>query len=128
MLSGILKKSPSHPLPDIVRRSAAAALFNLSCLTKGAQVPLHRRSAHGWAELGDLRLGEFADPRPNGVANGIDGGGGDYSHTLLEVPVRRNDCAQQIFDKGHRVVLPVVPSALRRLQSVIVVFLRLGNL
>ena len=91
-------------------------------------MPLHRRRAHGWAELGYLRLGELADPRPDGVANGIDGRGGDYSHTLLEVPVCRNDCAQQVLDKGHRVVLTVVPSALRRLQSVVVVFLRLGDL
>lgn len=115
MLSGILKKSPSHPLPDIVRRPAAAALFYLTRLAKGAQVPLHRRRAHRGAQFGDLRLGEFADPRSNGVANGIEGGGSDQGHALLEVPVCRDDRAQQILDKGHRVVLPVVPAALRRL-------------
>ena len=91
-------------------------------------MPLHRRCAHGGAELGDLRLGELADPRPDGVANGIEGGGGDQGHALLEIPVRRDDRAQQVLDKGHGVVLTVVPSALRRLQSVVIVFLRLGDL
>ena len=123
------RKGHSHtPLPDIVRRPAAAALFDFAGLAKGAQMPLHRRRAHGRAELGDLRLGEPADPRPDGVANGIERGEGDQGHTLLKVPVCRDSRARQVLDKGHRIVLSLVPSVLRRLQSIVIVFLRFGDL
>ena len=90
----------------------------------------HGGFAQGRAQFHEVRFCDFSHLTVGGPADCFKGGEfcSHQLHPFLKFPVGGQNGAQEIFDKGGGVFLPLVPALLTPLQSVIIEILILGNL
>ena len=105
-------------IPRIERRLTLPMPLNLAVLDQLLQRVLDGCLADGRRQLHDLALSELAELLADCSANQFDGRQllVEQINSVLEVPVGRQDDAQQVLDEGCRVVAALMPAVAARIQ------------
>ena len=117
-------------IPRIERRLTLPVPLDLAVLDQLLQRVLNGCLADGRHQLHDFALGELAELLADCSADQLDGGQllVEQIHTVLEVPVGRQDDAQQVLDEGRRVITALVPAFAAYIQHLVIPLLGLLNL